>query len=417
METLRALTLILLLAPGTAAGLEMKEWKFQAGIQPPSQPSSPQFVRLTLPGWVLANAREDLADLRVISASGAEIPYLLQRAENRTFHTTLPASIINRGIDPGRFEQIVCDLGERVEISNQVILYTQATNFVRKVDIAGSADGRTWITIRSGAYIFQQPGQGRELRNLTVPYPDSTYRFLRVAVWFDGGLPLKFTGAEVQRLERAEFQPETVEAAIVRQSEDAERKATDLVAETRMSKQHFEECLIDPKEENFDRPVTVSYQDHRGAWVDVGSGAIHRFTIGPTVDENLIVAINDLNQKQFRIRIWNSDSPPLSVRSLRLRRMPRMLVFNASPADRYRLFFGDDDAEPRAYDLRGALGRLDLEKLPQASLQAMAPNPSFAPKRREQPWTERHPIIIWAALALGVLLLAAMLLKTVRSVS
>ncbi len=363
MRIYRALCLTLFLSPLLAADFDITGWKFQAPIRLPDHVSSPQFVRLTLPGWVLANAQEDLSDLRVINGSGTEIPYFLQKAATRTFHSSLPTSIVNKGIDPGRFEQIVCDLGERIEISNQIALYTRAENFVRKVDVAGSADGQNWIILRSGAYIFDQRDRGRELHNLLISYPDSTYRYLKVMVWFDGGLPLDLTGAEVRREERAEFRPETLPASIVRQSEDAGRKATDLIVETSLGKQHIEECLLEVAQDYFERSVTVSYKDYRGAWVDVGSGSVHRFKIGPVVDENLVVALRDLNQKQFRVRIWNHDSPPLSVRSVTLRRMPQFLIFNASARERYRLFFANPEGARRDYDLGGAQSKLDLQPL------------------------------------------------------
>ncbi|RPJ85469.1 MAG: hypothetical protein EHM18_10230, partial [Acidobacteria bacterium] len=134
MRIYRAFCLTLFFAPLLSAEFDVKAWKFEAPVQLPAL-SSPQFVRLTLPGWALANTREDLSDLRLIDASGTEISYILQKAETRTFRSTLPTSIINRGIDPGRFEQIVCDVGKRVQISNQVVLYTQTTNFVRKTDV------------------------------------------------------------------------------------------------------------------------------------------------------------------------------------------------------------------------------------------------------------------------------------------
>ncbi|RPJ53584.1 MAG: hypothetical protein EHM23_30675, partial [Acidobacteria bacterium] len=141
-----------------------------------------------------------MADLRLIDGSGTEISYILQKAETRTFRSTLPTSIINRGIDPGRFEQIVCDVGKRVQVSNQVVLYTQTTNFVRKTDVGGSADGKNWIIIRSNAYIFDQRYQGRELHNLVVSYPDSTYRYLKIMVWFDGGAVRSVTLRRMPRL-------------------------------------------------------------------------------------------------------------------------------------------------------------------------------------------------------------------------
>ncbi len=417
MRIYRAFCLTLFLAPAMSADFDVSDWKFEAPVRLPAEAASPQFVRLTLPGWVLANAREDLWDIRIINAAGKEVPYLLQKLETRTFQSTIPTSIINRGVDPGRFEQIVCDLGDKAEVSNEVVLYTQAQNYVRKTDVAGSADGQNWIVLRSGAYIFDQEEHSRRLRNLLVAYPDSTYRYLKVMVWFDGGPPLNLTGAEVRKQEKAEFPSEVITASIVRQSEDPERKATDLLVETNLGKQHFEECLLDASQQNFERPVTVSYKDYRDAWVQAGSGAIHRFTVGPAVEENLMVPVHDLNHRQFRIRIGNYDNPPLSVRSVTMRRMPRILIFNASPGQRYRLFFANAEGVRRNYDLGGALGRLDLQKLPEASLERMTPNPSFAPREQVKPWTERHPALIWVALGVGVLLLAGMLLKTVRNVS
>ncbi len=416
MRIYRAFCLTLFLAPVLSADFDSTAWKFEAAVRLPAELGSPQFVRLTLPGWVLANAQEGLSDLRIINGSGTEVPYLLQKAETRTFQASLPTSIINRGIDPGRFEQFVCDLGPKTEVSNEIVLYTQAQNFVRKTDIAGSTDGQKWILLRSDAYIFDQQEQGRRLHNLLVSYPDSTFRYLKVMVWFDGGPPLNPTGAEVRRQERAEFTPETVHGAIVRRSEDPQRRATDVIIETSMGKQHFEECSLGIREANFERSVTVSYKDYRGAWVDVGNGTIYRFTVGPAVDQHLAVPVHDLNQKQFRIRIWNADSPPLSVTSVALHRMPRMLIFNGSSAERYRLFFANPEGEPRYYDLGGALARLDLQKLPEASVKDMKPNPSFSPRPHEKPWTERHPALIWLALGVGVLLLGGMLFRTVRDV-
>ena len=384
MRIYRALCLTLFFAPLLSADFEVTAWKFEAPIRLPEQLNSPQFVRLTLPGWVLANAGENLWDLRVINASGTEIPYLLQRAETRTFQVSLATTIINRGVDPGRFEQFVCDLGSTTQTTNEIVLYTEAQNFVRKTDIAGSADGQSWIILRSNAYIFDQQEQGRHLRNLLVSYPDSSYRYLKVVVWFDGGPPLNLTGAEVRRQEKAEFEPEIVRPATLRQSEDPERKATDVFVGTEMGKQHFEGCLLGIREKNFERSVDVSYQDYRGAWVNVGSGSIHRFTIGPALDENLIVPVHDLNQKQFRIRIWNYDSPPLSVESVTLRRMPRILIFNASPGERYRLFFANPEGgRARLRPRRGAGEVGGAKASPSFSSAYEAERVLFAPTPRE----------------------------------
>ena len=409
----RVCCLALLLTPAAlSADFSSSAWKFRAEIQPPL--NSTGFVRMTLPDWLLANANENLWDIRLISQSGVETPYALRLAEGRTQQVSLPVRTFNSATDPGRYEQIMCDLGEQAQISNQLLLKTEARGFVRKVDVSGSADEYHWVVLRSNAYIFDQQEQGRHQQKLTVSYPDSSYRYLRVLVWLDGQPPIRLTGAEVLRLEKTEVQPETVGARIVKRSEDTKRQATDLLVETSAGNQHLEECILTIPQENFSRAVTVSHQDERGAWIETGSGAIHRFRIGETVEESLCVPVRELNHRQFRIRVWNGNSPPLDVTAVHMRRMPRMIVFSRSQRDRYTLFFGNSQAGRRDYDIESAVRRLDLQKLPEAFLGPMAANPAYRPASERKPWTERHPALIWAALAAGVLLLAGLLFRTVR---
>jgi len=414
MKYVNLLWLTFFVVPGLGAEFDAKEWKFLTPIASEPGVKNPQFVRITLPGWVLANAREDLLDLRLVNEDGTEVPYVLQRAEPTTHEDDVPVRILNRGIDPGRYEQLVCDLGEQRQASNQIVLSAGARDFVRRAQVDGSADGSKWIVLRTDAYIFDQREQGRHYQNLRLTFPDSTYRYLRILISLDGRQPLNINEVQVRRVGRTEVEPERVPATIVRRSEDPKRKCTDLIVETAMGKQHLEECVLSVKQENFERSVTVSYQDHRGAWQEVGNDTIHRFKTGPVVDEYLTVPVQDLNEKRFRVRIWNGDSPPLDVLSVSMQRMPRLLVFHSSPADRYRLFFGNPEAEARTYDLGGAFEKLDTLRLPRVSLKAMTPNPSFSPRPVQRPWTERHPGLVWAALAIGVLLLAGLLLKTVR---
>jgi hypothetical protein len=414
MRLARILWLTVLLTPAApAANFDSSSWKFRADVIPP-QTDPAGFVKITLPGWLLANASESLWDIRLVSQSGIETPYVIKVARSRAEQISLPVRTFNWATDPGRDEQVMCDLGETPQISNQLLLRTDSRDFIRTVEISGSADQYHWVVLQSKAYIFDQQEQGRHQQKLTVSYPDSSYRYLRVLVWLDGQPPIRLTGVEVLRLEKTEVQPEVVNARIVERIEDAARYATDLIVETEAGNQHLDTCVIQAKQQNFSRAITVSYRDARGTWVNVGNGNIHRFTIGDAVDTNLEVPVNELNHRRFRIRIWNGSSPPLDVTSVAMRRMPRVFVFSRSAGDRHTLYFRNSQAGLRSYDIATAVDQLDLQKLPAAALGPMTPNPAYREVVREKPWTERHPALIWIALAVGVLLLAGLLFQTVR---
>jgi hypothetical protein len=388
------------------------DWKLMAPLQTGDfKPPSGAFVRVALTGEALSRAQESLSDLRVVDDKGGEVPDILAVEKSTPQEMATPVAIRDRGEAPGRYQQLVCDLLTDGTLSKEIRLTVVGQDYVRRVDVEGSPDARTWVRLRTGAYIYDQ---FREIRaqNSRITYPECGYRYLKLMVWLDGGKPLDIPEVDLIRVTRRPAQHEAIPGRILNRSEDRLRKFTDLMVEVGLENQHLEKCLLEVPADIFRRRVSAAYRDRNRMWVDAGEGSIYRFKLGPGAEQNLAIPLTDVNARQVRLRIWNEDSPSLPVISATFQRMPRVLVFQWKAGRTYRLFVACPDANPASYDLTSVADQLDLQGLPALRMGATAPNPDFVPRGRRKPWTDRHPVVLWSGLATGVLLLIWMLRRT-----
>ncbi len=100
----------------------------------------------------------------------------------------------------------------------------------------------------------------------------------------------------------------------------------------------------------------------------------------------------------------------MSLQSVRLEMLERTLCFDAAANTAYTLHYGDPALAAPQYDYARLFS-------PQANpLQATAgpeqPNPAWQPRPDERPFTEKHPILLWAALIGVIALLAGIAFKS-----
>ncbi len=389
-------------------------WRYWTALDPPKPNlAGESFVRVTLSPSILAQALPGLEDLRIVDDSAAVVPYALLVEGSRQKETRVPVTIVDPGVVPGEYQQLVCNLGPNASASNEIHVETASRNFRRRVDVLASADRRKWVDVKLGSHIFDQHEEF-VYQNLRLVYPETTYRYIQLRMWLDGGEPLKITGVRVSRVVRKEVLPERMAARIVRREEDADRKATDLLFEADQANPHADACIPAVAQENFQRRAEIAWRDGEGIWRSSGAADIYRFKIENQFEENLRIPLAELTAREARLRIWNQDSPPLDVVSIVLERMPRVVVFSWNPRKNYRLFLGCSTAKRPFYDVEPVVRRLDVSDLPRCEGGAVMPNAAFKEPKESRPWTEKHPVLLWTGLCVGVLLLGWILLRTLR---
>jgi hypothetical protein len=108
----------------------------------------------------------------------------------------------------------------------------------------------------------------------------------------------------------------------------------------------------------------------------------------------------------------NGDDAPLSIMDVRLEMAERKLCFDAAAGATYTLYFGDAALAAPRYDY----ARLFAPEADaaQATLSAEKQNPEYRVRPDGRAFTDRHPGLLWVALILVVMALAAVALRTAK---
>jgi hypothetical protein len=253
---------VLLATSAAAGGFDTKMWQFLKPIAVPA--SDARFAEVPLDGDVYARATRSLDDVRVVSADGVEIPYVVRRWPASETMATVSGPVLNLSIQPRRltrFELRPLQPGQR---HNQLALTIGAPEFLpRSVTVEGSDDRQAWFVLaRREIYRF---AVGATVD--TIDYPQSVYRYVRVTIHDDDqpALPiddaaLRFRQIGPAREDRWFMGP--VESAI-----DPQARATTVVLDTGFARLPLSRMVLTTTEPaDFVRQAEVEVSDDRTTW-------------------------------------------------------------------------------------------------------------------------------------------------------
>ena len=360
------------------AEFDLKKWPLWREIRIEPKPEKSGYFQVELDGQVFAGAHQDLADLRVVDQTGAEIPSRIVIQKERDFLNVLPVDMLDRTLAPdGRFS-FTLDLGDGVVRHNRVLLSTSAINFSRRVQIETGSDNKTWAVARADGYIFSfQPDS--TVKHLGVDYPISTKRFLRITVFNQPKLkeePIEITGAEVAI--DADPEPQLVELPVSSQSRREDSKSRTTVIALDLGYPRIPSTAIDIQtgQTNFHRHIEIEGKQQieedpkleRLTWSPVGSGDIYQVSINGYQTRNLRIDYPETRLRYLRIKIVHHDDRAISIDRIKVFSLPRRLLFRAEPGGVYRLFYGNAAASHPRYDLERMIQYIDLAQAPLAGL-------------------------------------------------
>ncbi len=337
--------------------------------------------RLELPAEVIGPCRSDLADLRILSASGAEVPFLVDSPEPagtalEVRHLATPEVLSakrSREAMDSRVTRYREDyLLDVPPIPSDVaawdlVLTVSRAEFVTRVTINALDDrGRSVNLVQDGAF-FRLPESGVEKTRFTILNPEVDRLELTLEGLDQGYLNPKFT------LEARRLLPEYA-------SQGAELK----INEIRHLPRSTELVVSRPRglvprrlrlmttTGTFHRKITV-WDEGPGADPEaLGSSAVLRVeAIAPV--ENLEIPLRPARGGRLRVVIDNQDSPPLEALALAALVPRPVLVFSLPRGGtQATLVFGGGRAHRPQYDLFALEGRDDLPAAGEAADRALA---------------------------------------------
>jgi len=411
------LSAALLLLAVAAASPEIKYFRYERPVQ--NMPPRAGQSCLVLDPGVFAHAAPALADLRLYR-DGAEIPFVI-RAAAPVQAEEKPITPLNVGLRGG---QTVFDAALPDGHYSDLQLAVTGQNFIATVTVTGSQAETGSAETGIGSYtIFDLTGQ-KLGRSTVLHLPESDFRYLHFRI--NGPLlPQSITGLSVERLSASQPRYITV-AESARLSQKGHSSVLEFTVPAHLPVDRIA-FLPGASPALFSRDVSVMVAPLPPASSDavqpprtVASFGnllrIHSQQNGHRIDEERLAVdapwVDFSTPSQWTIAIENGDDAPLRLESVRLQMLERDLCFEAEANGVYALYYGDPALAAPRYDYAALFA-------PQADASQLAagpeaPNPAYQPRPDARPFTERHPALLWAALAIVIALLGAIALRSAK---
>jgi hypothetical protein len=196
------LVILALASSSVAAEFSQGDWRYVKDIILPPGLQPEDLVELVPDPEVFAAAAAGLADLRIMSDDNSEIPYKLEVSSKGTPARDMlwASSILSVSRDTvERTTNVDIDLGTPGLPSYRLTIGVPDVNFYREVTLEASTDRENWSTIMRGAKIHASEFTGE---SLTITYPETTSRYLRLVIHDEDSPPLTVQEVEVWGLWR-----------------------------------------------------------------------------------------------------------------------------------------------------------------------------------------------------------------------
>jgi hypothetical protein len=384
-----------------------RQWHYASVIEAGDIPQT-RLTSVVVPADVTARAQPDWDDLRVIDEAGREVPYVLHARFGGKRIERREARVLEPSFVPGKYAQVIVDAGPGGAIHNSIHLRVDSPqDLITWVEIAVSDEASEWRVARERAPIFSLKQEPRGERT-DVSYPDSRARYLRARVLEDPAR-YKLTGAEIAFETVRPSERVAVGLGLVRMDRNPHRTIWQSPAggEPRA----VSEVRFQTSQQRFFRAVAVESSRDGKEWLQAGTGEISRTTEGGRVQESLTVGFPERRASEWRVSVFNGNDAPIGDLALSAFSTPRRVVFRQEPGRRYSLLYGHSRAAAPEYDLARITAEAELDRAADAGLGPIVANEAYDDPA---PWTERNPLVIWAALAAAVIVLGVLAVRALK---
>jgi hypothetical protein len=384
----RAILLVSAAAAWAAAAQEPTPFRYAKTLTPPDGAEAADAVLAAdLDSEVYAATRDDLGDLRVFTAGGEEVPYVLERRmrhEAETVRNWHDATL--QGLEEAADNRIAVTFRIPPEAPplRGIRLETPLTDFERQVRVSGRAGAEgAWEPLVTEALVFDYR-RFADVRRVEAPAPESAHRWFRVEILevtdeqasalteltrtlVDGQVVEEVDRTQYRsrpfRIDRVRWWSESVrqraqapvrvaypvEPGSVAVDADAQQTVVDL----RSRREPLTSLTIESPQANFSRPARVLVPEESAAgvrWRTVGEGTLRKIAFRDLRESALTVAIPEHRAAAYRLVIENRDSPALAVSGVLASGVVHRVLFLAQASPPYELRYGEPQSEPPRYD-------------------------------------------------------------------
>lgn len=427
--------LMVLVSTSYARGQDWSQWRFRAPLELTGGPK--EYGEITLTPPVYGCCRGNLSDIRLVGADGAQIPYLRYRDQDKISREQFEPAILHRSSTPEGAANITVDFGANV-IKNMIAVDTDGYIFRRAVKVEGSHDNERFYLITSHAYIFAVAYRDgvQQFNHVTLPRND--FRYLRITVMPESTAtrPVEIEAVTISYTERTPAPQAPVELLQIEHQEDTQNQSSIFVYDLQFDNIPLSTLQFDVADEAFYRYVTVEgrdratrqveiigedtrarYREEEVPWRHLASEAIFFYTTenNEKLESRQVDLSLQVNTRYLKLTVKNYDDKPLTVRSVRGRMRPDVLVFPRAGAGPFYLYMGNENISAPKYDLALRVPHPENIECDTATIGPIEANPLWGEQEPVIPWTEKNKTLVLALLGLLVLILGLIIGKSMKS--
>jgi hypothetical protein len=359
-----------------------KDWpdyQWRQAIEAPGE--ADQLFRIKLDGPYYDGLRGQ-HDARVIDAEGKLWPFYPwatkgSRAFEAYGHTVLNQSMVEEREGVPAHLRVELQLKNNQGRHNLMKLTTAGQDFIRKVELFGSADRKTWGKLGEG-YVIDQSRPTR-IQNKDVRYTDGDFAYLQIRIYRNA----RHTQEKVA-IEKVQFGKQVVvrgewESVTLTPFEPTSADQKLESKEARVAyfnsgwgNRPIRRLNLSFADQEFSRTVNVwgrasAEQD----WRLITARGVYR--LGSS--EQLRVDLGGVRYRYLKLEVFHYDDDPLTLKSVQAEAVPRYLVVEAASKKPAFIYYGADATRPVTFDLETRKGPAQGAIAPIAQLGTRMKNP------------------------------------------
>lgn len=297
-------------------------------------------------------------DLRIINPEGVETPYII----------ALPRTLRPSRVGATAFKATLNPTATVLEFQSptggtitEVMLQTNAQDFIKAATLEASHDRITWQTLGRGEIICRQ----RSTERLRLPITPTAWKHFRVTLDDARSPPVVFTGAQVLReLPELLTVPQTVSIRARHELKNETRLILDLGTANVMLgsvRLHTPEPVFQREASLLGARTTLFRIKHDG------------FT-----GEELDIPVHQLSTtREVELVIRHGDSPPLVIERIEATRHVVPIIFQANTPGEWQMYIGNAQAAEPRYDITALSDKLRDARANSVAAGDVQPNSAF----------------------------------------
>lgn len=394
-------------------------WCFGVAQNPVYQANIPLvdstgYYQIQLSPKLLGTVVRNCIDLRIKNQKGEEQPYFItQEAENNVRQEFITYPIVKQLIKPGGISELIFENKNNQAISQFSLLVNNA-DVVKEVSLSGSNDMQHWYVLKDKYWLRGLKANKETTVLKMLRFPNSNYSYYKLSINDSVSLPLQINAvgyysveSELAKTTTYRFenliQIDSARKSIITLSCDANMYAEKLRVYISGSDYYDRQMTISTKRKQFNRKKEPFLENHVLGSYRLLSDAVNEFSIGRIQQNNLVLTIN------------NFDDKPLKIDSVLTSYSNKYAVVKLFQGESYSLIWGGESISRAKYDIQKFAQKIKpISTLKHSSMEPITQ--LSANKVISKSWWQSSTII-WIVISVVGVLLSLVAFKMVKEIS